>query len=469
MHPRLGCLLLLGLVAACGGSGGGSGNLGTGTGPYTAPITTEADQILHLDQLRAQGFKGTGIKVGVISTGVMNLKSYQDAHLLPQSIYITQNTAGTLDEGSWMMELIFQHAPNVTLGFCDGDDVDFHVCVKDLAQNFGADIIVDDLLYTGQFYPDATETIVQQLEAANDKLVFVHLSGNEQNGGYWQGPFLQVSGLISGASKTLLDWSGGSAQVYNALTLPASKHLNLIVNWNDPGHGGNANRALTAYLLDAQGNVLVQASGQDDPTVLLSYDNINMDQPVRLVVSLDSGPSSGLLVQVTEGYRTCNIECQPLTYHGSGLAGGTVGDFDDALVVGAVNAASPNMLEPWSNYGPFRLDFSATPDAASPDGFDYARLPTPRMVNKPDLVSPDCVTTPFSNNGVIQNEQFCGTSASVPSVAAAAAMLESAGFNRTRVLKALRSTAHPLGSASWDPGYGFGLMDGAAAYASGGN
>jgi hypothetical protein len=37
------------------------------------------------------------------------------------------------------------------------------------------------------------------------------------------------------------------------------------------------------------------------------------------------------------------------------------------------------------------------------------------------------------------------------------------------VLKALRSTAVPLGTATWDPGYGFGLADAAAALHSGGN
>jgi hypothetical protein len=37
------------------------------------------------------------------------------------------------------------------------------------------------------------------------------------------------------------------------------------------------------------------------------------------------------------------------------------------------------------------------------------------------------------------------------------------------VLKALRNTAVPLGASAWDPGYGFGLADVAAALQSGGN
>jgi hypothetical protein len=231
-----------------------------------------------------------------------------------------------------------------------------------------------------------------------------------------------------------------------------------------------ANRALTAYLLDGNSQVLTQNSGQSDPTLLLDYTNTSaVAQVLRLAVSLDSGSAQGLIVQVTEGSSTCNIECQPLAHSTAGLAGGTIGDIADALVVGATYAKSPNNLEAWSNRGPFRVDFQATADAASPDGFDYARLSTPLQVAKPDLVSPDCVTTPFSDGTRLTNNQFCGTSAAVPSIAGAAALLESAGFNRVQVLKALRTTAVPLGAAKWDPGYGFGLADAAAALRSGGN
>jgi hypothetical protein len=456
-------------LSACGGGSGGATGPPAPNGPA---ITSEADTILHLDQLRAAGFRGGGVRVGVISTGVVNLASYQTAGMLPAGIYISQNTAGTLDEGSWMLELVHQHAPDAVLGFCDGVDLDFNGCIQDLGNNFHADIIVDDILFSGQFYPDATAATVAQLETANDRMVFVHLSGNEQNGGYWQGPFVATAAAIAGSQAMLLDFglaSGGASDAFNAITVPAAKRLRLILNWNDPPHDP-ANHALTAYLLDGNSQVLTQVSSQSDPTLVLDYTNTaGAAQAVRLAVSLDLGSAQGLVVQVTEGSGTCNIECQPLAHASSGLAGGTVGDIPDALVVGATFAMSPHMLEAWSNHGPFRIDFQATVDAASPDGFDYARLAAPLQVAKPDLVAPDCVTTPFSNGTTLTNTQFCGTSAAVPSIAAAAALLESAGFNRGQVLKALRSTAVPLGAAAWDPGYGFGLADAAAALHSGGN
>lgn len=464
------------LVAVCGFCGplGLTGCSGGSSGAPAAAVprvTSEADAILHLDQLRSAGFRGAGVRIGVISTGAVNLASYQAAGTIPKALYVSQATLGTLDEGSWMLELVHQHAPDATLAFCDGLDLDFKGCIKDLADSFQADVIVDDILFSGQYYPDATAALVNQLEAANDRFVYIHLSGNEQQGGYWQGPFIATQSPLQTITASVLDFgvaSGGASDPYNAITVPASAHLILFINWNDPPHGA-ANHALTAYLLDDALLQLASASSQTDPNLRLDYTNhTGVAQTVRLVVALDGGAASGLAVQITEGSPTCNIECQPLAHATAGLAGGTVGDFADALVVGSSDAMSPRTLEPWSNHGPFRLDFSATPDGASPDGYDYQRLPAPLLVNKPDLVAPDCVTVPFSDGSTLHDHQFCGTSAAVPAIAGAVALLESAGFDRVRVLKALRSTAIPLGAAAWDPGYGFGLADAEAAWKSGG-
>ena len=462
--------LIAAAVSACGGGGGGSAPASSRSGDPA--ITSQADSILHIDQLRAAGFRGAGVKVGVISTGVADLASYQRAGTLPASVFISQNFPGQLDEGSWMLELVHQSAPDATLGFCDGSDLDFDGCVKDLATTFGADVIVDDLLFTGQYYPTSTQFTVAQLESANDNLVFIHLSGNEQNGGYWQGNFVPIESQIGGTAKTLLDFgvaSGAASNNFDSVTVPVGKHLFVFVAWNDPPNDAG-NHALTGYLLDSGFNVLKQASGQTQPNFVLDYVNSGAQAvTVHLAVSLDSGSANGLAVQFTEGAPTCNIECSAFAFSSSGLAGGTVGNFDDALVVGATNANHPQTLEAWSNHGPFRYDFSATADAAAPDGFDYVRLAAPVQSLKPDLVAPDCVTTPFSNGTTLNNENFCGTSAAVPAVAAAAALLRNAGFNRAQILKALRSTAVPIGATPWDPAYGFGLVDAFAAWKSGGN
>src|SRR5579872_7474651 len=205
-------------VAACGG---GAGATQAASSPA---VTSEADATLHMDQVRAAGYTGSGVRVGVISTGVVNLASYQAAGVLPGNLYVSRNTTGMLDEGSWILELVHQHAPDATLGFCDGLDLDFDGCIRDLVSNFHADIIVDDILFSGQFYPDATAELVTQLEAASDRLVFIHLAGNEQRGGYWSGPFRTIQTMLGGAAATVLDFgaaSGGASDPFDSVTVPA--------------------------------------------------------------------------------------------------------------------------------------------------------------------------------------------------------------------------------------------------------
>ena len=97
-RDSLGIAAALAALTACGGGGGGSGAMAGNTGAPQVPagaVTSEADAILHMDQLRAAGFRGGGVRVGVISTGVVNLASYQSAGVLPAAIYVSHNKAGT--------------------------------------------------------------------------------------------------------------------------------------------------------------------------------------------------------------------------------------------------------------------------------------------------------------------------------------------------------------------------------------
>ena len=58
-----------------------------------------------------------------------------------------------------------------------------------------------------------------------------------------------------------------------------------------------------------------------------------------------------------------------------------------------------------------------------------------------------------------------GTSMAAPHVAGVAALLMSVGASAARAREALRATAHDLGPPGWDPEYGYGLVDAAAALA----
>jgi len=85
----------------------------------TGSVTTEGDAILNADQLRAQGFDGSGAKVGVISDGVDSRASAQATGDLPATVNIVTN-AGSGDEGTAMLEIVHDLAPGAGLSFCGG-------------------------------------------------------------------------------------------------------------------------------------------------------------------------------------------------------------------------------------------------------------------------------------------------------------------------------------------------------------
>ena len=119
--------------------------------PRVGSVTTEGDTILRADEIRALGYDGSGVKVGVISNGVDHLASAQAINDLPPNITI-QTYAGSDDEGTAMLEIVHDLAPGAELGFCggfgaNGTTLEMIRCVNDLAGVFGADIIVDDLVF----------------------------------------------------------------------------------------------------------------------------------------------------------------------------------------------------------------------------------------------------------------------------------------------------------------------------------
>ena len=82
--------------------------------PRVGSKTTEGDSILRADELRALGFDGSGVKVGVISDGIDNIAAAQGTNDLPASV-TTQTFAGSGDEGTAMLEIVHAIAHEYTL------------------------------------------------------------------------------------------------------------------------------------------------------------------------------------------------------------------------------------------------------------------------------------------------------------------------------------------------------------------
>jgi hypothetical protein len=95
----------------------------------------------NIQPVQAAGVTGSGVKVGIISTGVTCMASSQTAGYLPSNIYVNASLPGSGDEGTAMLEEVHAVAPGATLGFCGPNtSVDFVTCYNDFA-GWGANII----------------------------------------------------------------------------------------------------------------------------------------------------------------------------------------------------------------------------------------------------------------------------------------------------------------------------------------
>jgi len=121
---------------------GTPGPTGVGSQSSQGDVTHRANLargVFHVD--------GTGIKIGVLSNGVINLANSQALGDLGP-VTVLPGQIGFGDEGTAMLEIIHDLAPGAQLYFATGD-----LGVESFAQNIrdlraaGCDIILDDLIY----------------------------------------------------------------------------------------------------------------------------------------------------------------------------------------------------------------------------------------------------------------------------------------------------------------------------------
>ena len=146
-------------------------------------VNTKGDAIHRADLVRTfSGISGSGVKVGVISDGVDAWRTSQSSNDLPDSIEVDPNSPGSGDEGTALLEIVHDIAPNVELAFSGPytslDMVDSILWLANEAfDGEGADVIVDD--YRFYFEPYFEDGMVAQAAAAvAGGAVFVSAAGN---------------------------------------------------------------------------------------------------------------------------------------------------------------------------------------------------------------------------------------------------------------------------------------------------
>jgi len=438
---------------------------------------SEGDKAHGADQARAR-FKvtGTGVTVGVLSDGVDSLPASIASGDLPADTRVLPGQEGDGDEGTAMMEIVHDLAPNAHLIFATA-----FTSEQSLADNIralraaGADIIVDDVVYFAESPFQDSGPAQAVIDVTNDGALYFSSAGNEQNvddrtAGNWEGDYDPAGQTIGKFAGEAHDWDPGPlTQALNPVS-DDSAGVPTILQWNDPqGHSGND---YDLYAVGSDGSVLGFSNdvqdGDDDP-----FEGFNLPfGTVGLAVVKFSGANRYFQLTPFRG----RFENRPglTAFNTPGVTRGHSA-VPAAFSVAAVPAAAafPREIAPGvpNPSGPFPNQFTRAQQSETftsdgprrvfynPDGTEITPgnlTSTGGFVRqKPDVTAADGVST-----SVPGFDPFYGTSAAAPHAAAIAALILSGnpGISPTEVRSALTGTAIDIEARGYDRDTGFGIV-----------
>lgn len=442
-------------------------------------VTSQGVAAMNVDRL-PPAIVGAGTSVGILSdtfdcTGGGQAQDVASGDLPPDVVILDDpRLARCLDEGRALAQLVHDVAPRSRLGFHTGfnGQADFAEGIVELAHTFGADVIVDDVLYFSEpFFQDgpvarAVETVHRQ------GVAYVSAVGNAGRESY-EAPFRNSgqSGFFESQGETgRHDFDPGpGVDVFQTLVLPPGGATVLILQWDEPfvsastaspPIGAASDYDLLVYRTETPvplrfSDVFARSTafnpGGDAFEGLLLQNPRQVPLEVYLAIERLEGP----------GFDGPDVERLKIIAFGSPVEmewhtrSGT--SFGHANAEGAISVGAAAWFEtPRFGIDPPRLEaFSSAggvPIVFAPTG---ERLASPILRETPDLVAPDGVnTTFFLSPGDIPEDDdafpnFFGTSAAAPHVAGVVALAQgwrnggAALLDRDGALRALRMCFRP--------------------------
>ncbi|SDH08792.1 Proprotein convertase P-domain-containing protein [Lentzea fradiae] len=423
---------------------------------------------------------GVGTKLCALSDGIGSLAVSQAAGELP-AVDVLPGQAGSGDEGTAMLEILHDIAPNAELGFATAfnGDASFADNIKKLRFQLGCDVIVDDVIYFNES-PFQDGIIARAVDAvAADGALYFSSAGNQGNvadgtSGHYEGQFVDSGVGVGKFAGTAHDFNPdpNAKQLFNPLS-NFSGDTPVVLHWADPL--GQSFNDYDLYLVNAQGNVVTfsqnNQDGAQDP-----YERINTPSSstgTRLAVVKYRGEDKYFALSLFGGrFADSNDGLKkyvtPGTIRGHAAANGAV-----AVAAAPAAGALPFDLEPGdpaNPSGPYPGAYDSTqkPERFTSDGprrtfFAPDGSPLAEVRQKPDLTAADGVTT-----SVPGFAPFFGTSAAAPNAAAIAGLILSGNptLSPAEVREALVTTAIDIVESGVDNRTGAGIVmaDAALAY-----
>jgi uncharacterized repeat protein (TIGR01451 family) len=451
--------------------------------------TSEGDATHGADEARGFfGATGAGVKVCVLSDGVDSLAALQASGDLPPGIDVLDPGSG--DEGSAMLEIIHDLAPNAALGFAQAgpDEASFAANILALGSApHNCNIIVDDIIYLDES-PFEDGPVAQAVNTVTGNGVFYFSSaGNEGNvddgtSGTWEGDFnpsaaadpaplsgANLHNFGDGGNSILVEFGGG-----NPPLLIWAEHYDLAT--------GNASTDFDLYdmdgglttIFDASTDVQDGTGGDDFPIEFIGGGTFAGE---RLLIdkfaagTTSTSPMFNLIVfrgelddaLVTSGAtRGHSAAANALSVAATPAAASFDGISPDGPYPGLFTSA--NASEDFTSDGPRRILLDGTTGNELTPG---NRTSTGGVVRqKPEITAADGVSTAAPGFN-----PFYGTSAAAPHAAAIAALVKSSvpSLTLAQMRTALISSAIDIETAGTDRDTGAGIvMAHAAIQAAGG-
>jgi subtilisin-like proprotein convertase family protein len=447
-------------------------------------VTSEGDATLAADTARATfHVSGTGVKVCVLSDGVDSLSDEQAKGELP-AVDVLPGQDGEGDEGTAILEIVHDLAPNADLGFATVNPTQeqFAQNIRDLRFVAGCDIIVDDVIY----FAEATMQDGIVAAAVNDVIAdgghYFSSAGNEGNNldgtsGNYEGDFVDSGETVGKFRGHATDFDPGpGVQVYDPLSAFSSPGAPIILTWADPQGGANDDYDL--YEFDDAGNVLAVSqdvqNGNDDPfegffgndgsgprIAVVKFRGNDVYFKVTAFRSRFVDSADGLTAFSTPGQTWGHSAAR-------GAFSVAAAPAHDPLPFDLEPGDPPNPSGPFPNPfdatqlperftsdGPRRIFFNEDGSAITPGNFSSTGG---EVRQKPEITSADGVVTGLDPDGPFN--PFFGTSAAAPHAAAIAALVLSGnpGMTNDALRAAFESTAIDIVTPGVDDTTGHGIV-----------
>ncbi len=426
-------------------------------------VTSQGVVAHAADKSHSTGITGTGIKICVLSDGVNSLAARQASGDLPASVDVVTGQAGNGDEGTAMLEIIYDMAPGATLGFATatGGTAQMAANIQTLRNSpHNCNIIVDDWTYflepafqEGTIAQAVTTVVTGGALYFSDAANSGNLAHNQS--GTWEGDF--VNGGAVGApiveSGTLHSFGANS---FNTITT-SSSFCWYVLTWSDPM--GASTNDYDLFILNSTGTtVLFQSTttqnGTQNPQEFVNTCT-NLAN-ARIVVVNRSGAAATRALRIDTERGRLAVGTNGNTFgHNGGVNTITTAAVNVATAGGGVfvgGAANP--VESFSSDGPRRLFYTPAGAAITPGNVLFGSNGG-TLLNKVDITAADGVTT--TSPGFTT---FFGTSAAAPHAGAIAALAWSAkpSASSSTTKAALLSSVLDNEAAGYDVAGGAGIV-----------